>query len=115
MINEPDHHSPVALVVDDDPVLRTVGAEALSAIGFEIMEAETGEAALELIDERTPNLVLHDVQPPGRDGFSTCEVMRTRPELADVPIVIVTGRTDAETIERTFQVGATDFIKKPLD
>jgi diguanylate cyclase (GGDEF)-like protein len=115
VIDEPDHRSPLALVVDDDPVLRTVGAEALSAVGFEIVEAETGEAALTLVDARTPNLVLLDVQLPGRDGFSTCEAMRARPELVDVPIVIVTGSIDAETIERTFQVGATDFIKKPLD
>jgi len=112
-----DHGSraPLALVVDDDPVLRTVGAEALSAIGFEIIEAETGEAALSVTDARTPDLVLLDVQLPGRDGLSTCEAMRAMPALADVPILIVTGCTDAGTIERTFQVGATDFIKKPLD
>ncbi|MCP5071314.1 MAG: EAL domain-containing protein [bacterium] len=107
--------APLALVVDDDPVLRTIGSESLSAIGFEIVEAETGEAALTLADARTPDLVLLDVQLPGRDGFSVCEEMRAWPAMADVPILIATGRTDPETIDRTFQVGATDFIKKPLD
>jgi DNA-binding response OmpR family regulator len=106
---------PVALVVDDDPVLRTIGSEALAAIGFEIIEAETGEEGLDAAVERPPDLILLDVQLPGRDGFSTCQEMRSRPSLAEVPILIITGRTDAGTIDRAFEVGATDFIKKPLD
>jgi diguanylate cyclase (GGDEF)-like protein len=105
----------MALVVDDDPVLRTIGAESLAAIGFEILEAETGEAALAACEERTPDLVLLDVKLPGLDGFSTCEAMRRQPALAEVPILIITGRTDSGTIDRTFEVGATDFIGKPLD
>lgn len=115
MSGDRDARAPLALVVDDDPVLRTIGSEALSAIGFDIMVAETGEAALTLTDARTPDLVLLDVQLPGRDGLSTCEEMRSRPAMTDVPILVVTGRTDPGTIDRTFQVGATDFIKKPLD
>ncbi len=106
---------PLALVVDDDPVLRMIGAEALSAIGFEIVDAETGEEALVLAQARAPDLVLLDLNLPGRDGFWTCEALRARPAQADVPILVVTGQTDPQTIDRTFQVGATDFIKKPLD
>lgn len=110
-----DQPSPLALVVDDDPVLRTIASEALAAIGFEIVEAESGEDALTMAENRSPNLVLLDLELPGRDGFSICEAMRARPTLTDVPILIVTGRTDTETIDRAFEAGATDFIKKPLD
>jgi len=106
---------PMALVVDDDPVVRTIGVEALSAIGFETQEVETGEAALQTCSENEPDLILLDVQLPGRDGFETCRALRQRPALEEVPILIMTGRTDSTTIEQAFDVGATDFIEKPLD
>jgi DNA-binding response OmpR family regulator len=115
MSEDLDRRVPLALVVDDDPVLRVIAAESLSSIGFEVVEAETGEAALDLSEARPPDLILLDLNLPGRDGLSTCEVMRSRRALAEVPILVVTGQTDPETIDRTFEVGATDFISKPLD
>ncbi len=106
---------PLALVVDDDPILRTVGSEALEALGFAIEEAESGEDALRAVAERTPDFVLLDVNLPGRDGFAVCRAMRRKSELAEVPIVVVTGASEAEVIDRAFDSGATDFVHKPLD
>ena len=110
-----DRRDPLALVVDDDAVLRTIGAEALAVIGFEIMEAENGDEALMIAEANPPDLVLLDLQLPGRDGYSVCQAMRANPSLADLPILVVTGSTDSETIDRAFRAGATDFFKKPLD
>ena len=106
---------PLALVVDDDPVLRSVGSEALEALGFAIEEAESGEQAIQSVSERVPDFVLLDLNLPGRDGFTVCRAMRERQELAEVPIVVITGASEAEIIDRAFDSGATDFVHKPLD
>ncbi len=110
-----DERAPVALVVDDDPVLRSVGNQVLTAFGFQIREAESGEEAIESAREQRPDLVLLDIHLPGRDGFSTCRAMRQELGMLNVPILIATGRIHAETIDRAFEAGATDFVSKPLD
>jgi diguanylate cyclase (GGDEF)-like protein len=103
------------LVVDDDPVIRMLVAEALAAIGIETQEAESGEQALAAIRNDLPDLVLLDVDMPGMDGFETCSAIRAGPVGNEIPVMIATGLTDAQTMERAFDVGASDFIKKPID
>lgn len=110
-----DVRRPRVLVTDDDPVARCVTAEALRQSGFDVEEAESGEHALEQVDVRPPDLVVLDVEMPGLDGFETCEQLRQRPHTEDVPVLVATGHTDADTIDRTFEAGATDFIEKPID
>ncbi|NNL85965.1 MAG: EAL domain-containing protein [Myxococcales bacterium] len=105
----------MALVVDDDPILRAVGCEVLRTLGFEIVEAESGEEALELAMSRLPDFVLLDVNLPGRDGFSICRELRRVPALSQIPIVVITGASEEEVIDRAFTAGATDFVHKPLD
>ena len=101
------------LIVDDDPVIRIVFAEALAAIGVVTDEAENGEQALAAIGRRVPDLVLLDFAMPGMDGFETCRAMRKLSASRDVPVLIATGYP--ETVEAAFQAGATDFIQKPVD
>jgi signal transduction histidine kinase/FixJ family two-component response regulator len=103
------------LVVDDDPVLRLVVGHAITSIGFEVEEAEDGEAGLAASQRSMPDLVVLDVEMPGLDGFETCAALRALPGGDRIAVLIATGHTDAETIERAFQTGATDFIAKPLD
>jgi len=104
-----------ALIVDDDPVIRVFAADALEAIGFESVEVESGEEALEFVSRSTPDLILLDLRMPGMDGFATCRRLRERPETRDTPIIITTGSTDSSTIDRAFHAKATDFIAKPID
>jgi diguanylate cyclase (GGDEF)-like protein len=106
---------PRVLIVDDDPVTRHLAGEALFAAGFEAEEAEDGERALLAADASYPDLVLLDVEMPGLNGFETCTELRRRSAGSEVPILIVTSSTDAETIERAFEAGATDFVSKPVD
>jgi diguanylate cyclase (GGDEF)-like protein len=103
------------LIVDDDPVIRTVAGQSLEAIGLVIEESEDGAQALASIDGSPPDLVLLDVEMPGLDGFATCAALRQKSASEKIPVMIATGHTDTATIEQAFEVGATDFITKPLD
>lgn len=103
------------LIVDDDPLTRMMAAEALREGGYTSVEAEDGLRALALFDAERPDLVLLDVVMPGLGGFDVCQHLRARPEGQLVPIIMLTGLDDGESVERAFQVGATDFISKPIN
>ena len=106
---------PVVLVVDDDPTMRFLVGEALAPLRLELVMADDGYAALEILRRRLPDLVLLDVRMPGLDGFEVCEEIRRHPAAADVPVVMMTGLDDVESIRRAYEVGATDFVTKPLN
>ncbi len=107
--------SRVAMIVDDDLVLRTIAAEALRAIDFEIVEVDSGEEALASLEQTLPDLVLLDLHLPGMDGYAVCKQMRRHPALAETPILIMTGSAEGKASARAFEAGASDFIKKPID
>jgi diguanylate cyclase (GGDEF)-like protein len=103
------------LLIDDDPNFRLITGEQLRTSGFAVVEAESGEAALLLLDSAIPDLVIVDAIMPGIDGFETCRRLSANPAMTDVPIIMSTGLEDIESINRAFKVGATDFIIKPLN
>ena len=105
---------PLILVVDDDDGQRLLVCASLQQGGFSSLEAADGVRALELFQEYHPDLVLLDVVMPGMDGFATCAALRSLPGGRNLPIVMVTGLEDIESIEQAYQVGATDFIAKPI-
>jgi diguanylate cyclase (GGDEF)-like protein len=102
------------LMVDDDPVLRLFAREALQAIGFDVVEASDGVEAMRAIEVESIDLMILDVDMPHMDGFEVCECLRQRRDTAELPIMIATGLTDFEAMDRAFEVGATDFITKPF-
>ncbi|MBW2281597.1 MAG: EAL domain-containing protein [Deltaproteobacteria bacterium] len=106
---------PLVLIVDDDPVVRTIAGEVLATTGFATLEADSGAAALEEVNRSLPDLIVLDVEMPGMDGFETCERLREQEHSREIPILIATGHTNSATIERAFEAGATDFIEKPID
>ena len=103
------------VVADDDPVVRLLAARALETLGFEVEQVADGVAALEAVDRLHPDLVMLDVEMPRLDGFETCLELRRRRSSREIPVLIATGLTDTETIDRALEAGASDFIKKPLD
>jgi two-component system, cell cycle sensor histidine kinase and response regulator CckA len=107
--------SPLVLVVDDDPLARFTASRVLSREGFSVCEAGTGDEALELFGRLCPHIVLLDVVMPGRDGFSTCSALRALPGGEHVPVLIVTGLEEIESIRQAYEAGATDFITKPIN
>ena len=107
--------APLILVVDDDPTTRMVARASLGKAGLLSEEAEDGYAALALLDARVPDLILLDVTMPGIDGFETCVRIREHRSCEAVPILMVTGLDDMVSIQQAYDVGATDFITKPVN
>lgn len=106
---------PLAMVVDDDPMMQLLVGEALEEAGFDRREVLDGVTAVELFPIARPDLVLLDVVMPEMDGFETCAAMRDLPNGVDVPILMMTGSDDIHAIHRAFEAGATDFITKPIN
>jgi len=103
------------LVADDDPVMRLLMLEMLDGVGLDAIEAEDGEQAVQLARERSPDLILMDVEMPRMDGFAACRAIRDAANGATVPIVMVTGGDDLEAVTNAYEAGATDFVSKPIN
>ncbi len=103
------------LIVDDDAGGRRLTRATLLRAGFDVVEAGDGAQALESMSELLPDLVLMDVGMPVMDGFTCCAELRKLPGGTRVPVVMMTGLDDVQSIERAFEVGATDFITKPIN
>lgn len=102
------------LLIDDDPGFRLITGSVLRMNGFVVSEASNGEEGLQQIKNHLPDLILLDAVIPGLDGFETCRRLRQDPALTDIPIIMVTGKDDIESINKAFNSGATDFIAKPI-
>jgi response regulator RpfG family c-di-GMP phosphodiesterase len=106
---------PLVLVVDDDITIRILAREALEQAGFEVEEAENGIQALSAFQQVRPDIVLLDVMMPDMDGFDVCASIGDLPVGEQVPVVMITGMDDIESIKRAYEAGATDFIAKPIN
>ncbi|MDR3416266.1 MAG: EAL domain-containing protein [Nevskia sp.] len=104
------------LIADDDATARLLMEETLVQAGLQVRLAADGEEALQAFDHEIPDLVLLDVDMPGMDGFEVCHAIRERHTVlgSQVPIVMVTGMDDLESVTRAYDAGATDFISKPV-
>jgi adenylate cyclase len=102
------------LAVDDQPAnLRLLDA-VLSPRGYRVIRASSGEQALELLPSSSPDLVLLDVVMPGIDGYEVCRRIRSAPETAFLPVVMITASGNQEKT-RAIEAGADDFVSKPFD
>lgn len=103
------------LVIDDDRSTRVMVREVLEPAGFVVEEAEGGRRGLELVEALRPDIVLLDILMPEMDGFATLESLREVPHGTRCPVVMITGLNDERSIERAYDLGATDFITKPVN
>lgn len=103
------------LVVDDDESIRLLARTVLEEDGHAVTECVDGTSVLEMLPNVCPDLILLDVLLPGKDGFTVCEEIRALSQGGDVPIVMMTGLDDVESISKAYGVGATDFIIKPIN
>ena len=115
MRSEIQDERPRVLVVDDDEMHRIAARKALEKSGFDVEEATNGKEGLAAVLGRKPDLMLLDLLMPEMDGLQLCAQLRDQQRFMDIPILIVTGLEDVETIERAFEVGATDFVTKPIN
>ena len=99
------------LVVDDDPQIRRVMKATLVGHSYEVMEARTGEEALERLPREMPNLVLLDMNMPGMGGLETCRAIRGG---SDIPVIILSVRNTEKDKVAALDAGADDYITKPF-
>ncbi|MGK5012121.1 putative bifunctional diguanylate cyclase/phosphodiesterase [Janthinobacterium sp. MDB2-8] len=105
----------LVLVADDDPVMRLLMRQMLTQVGLDVIEAEDGVQALASYKHSGPDLVMLDVDMPALDGFAVCREIRRQEVGGTVPIIMVTGDDELEAVTRAYEVGATDFISKPIN
>jgi diguanylate cyclase (GGDEF)-like protein/PAS domain S-box-containing protein len=95
--------------------VRLLTAQTLLAEGYRVAEAEHGAAAMACFGAEAPNLILLDVMMPEMDGLAFCAWLRAQPSGQRLPVLMMTGMDDGESIRRAFEAGATDFIAKPIN
>lgn len=103
------------LVIDDEKITRITLAKVLKKSGYEIIEASNGEQGIGLCLTESPDLVLLDVIMPGIDGYETCRKIRESFDHEKLPIIMLTGLNDIDSVDNAFNAGATDFITKPVN
>ena len=101
------------LAVDDEPRVVRLVSEVLKAMGYEVVAAATGEAAIEMAALEQPDLILLDILlGSGPDGYEVCQRIR---EFSDVPVVMLTAKAQQADLLRGFDVGADDYLTKPFN
>jgi len=103
------------LLVDDDPAFRLVTAASLREAGFVVEEATNGNEALNLISSNPPELILLDALMEDIDGFEICSQIQENPDTRQIPVLMVTGLEDTDSVHKAFQAGAAGFITKPVN
>jgi type II secretory ATPase GspE/PulE/Tfp pilus assembly ATPase PilB-like protein len=112
----PTERPPQVLVVDDDADARLLVGAILGKHGWEVTEAADGATALMILGKRRDlTLVVLDLGLPDIDGLHVLRALRASPETAHVPVMVLTGRTDRDTEHSVLELGADDYIRKPLD
>jgi DNA-binding response OmpR family regulator len=102
------------LVVDDEIGALTLIGIMLERGGFNVLKAKDAEAALAILDQTTPDLIILDVMMPGMDGIELCSVIRQRPDTSNLPVLILSARGDADSVMRGMEAGANDYLPKPI-
>lgn len=102
------------LAVDDIPLNLVLVQKMLAKFNFTLRTAANGQQALDAVAEKKPDLILLDLMMPGIDGFEVIRRLRENPDTADIQIVILSALNSNEDVVKGFNVGANDFIMKPI-
>src|ERR1044071_3558478 len=105
----------MVLIVDDEMTARETLIAMLEGEGYDLRVAKDGTQALQMLEELQPDLILLDVMMPGMDGYEVCRRVRSTPQLAEVPIILLTALDDRASLVRGIEAGADDFLSKPAD
>lgn len=103
------------VVADDDPIVIKFLAAIFQDEGYEVLTADDGEKALQVIGDGKPDLVILDLVMPYHDGFEICQKIRSTPATATVPVIILSMKEREQDALRAFEVGADDYIRKPFN
>ena len=102
------------LIVEDDPDARKVLSLILKLDGYVVFTVAGGQEAIQFLQADTPDLILLDVMMPGIDGYEVCRWVRANLSTAHVPVVMLSGKADPESVARGLEVGADEYLAKPI-
>ena len=108
-------HPKKILLVDDSSTVLLLHRMMLSHCGYALTTARDGQEALDKATTERPDLIFLDVIMPRLDGFQTCRALRARADTKDVPIILVTTRSEPHHVRQGFESGCTDYITKPFN
>lgn len=111
---ESEDKKPVVLVVDDNPVNLDIILESLENHGYEVLVAKDGESAIEQAKYAQPDIVVLDIMMPDIDGFEVCRRLKENDTTKEIPVIFITALSDIESRSKGFEVGAVDYITKPI-
>lgn len=100
--------------VDDDDDLRFMLKRMLKKAGYDVITAESGEKALEILKEQKPDAILLDVMMPNMDGWETLEAIRKNPDTTNIPAIMVSVKGEEEDRQRSFDSRADGHVSKPI-
>ncbi len=109
-----EDNSPLILLADDDRSMRSLLRLAMEEEGYTVAEAKNGEQCLAEFKRLQPDMVLLDAVMPVMDGFTCCSQLRSLPGGEHTPVLMITVLDDADSVDRAFEAGATDYVTKPL-
>lgn len=107
-------HLKIAVIEDEIDIIRLVKYN-LEKEGYEVVSADTGHKAVQLVKTELPDLVLLDLMLPGKDGFTICRELKSGSETAHIPIIMVTAKSDDINVVTGLELGADDYIAKPFN
>ncbi len=113
-IAQTPHQPPLILIVDDDDLVRFMLCEKMLEDGYQVVTASNGEEALVIYQEYQPDVVLMDGVMPEMDGFECCRRLQELPGGDLTPVLTITGLDDTASLDRAYEVGAADYITKPI-
>src|SRR3972149_4473620 len=102
------------LIVDDDSATVQFLEILFTGRGYGVISATNGAQGIELARRHRPDLVMVDVMMPGMDGYQVCGWVRSNPVTAAVPVVMLSGKADPESVARGLEVGADEYLSKPI-
>ena len=103
------------LVIDDDATITTIIQLALKSGGYSVQIANSPRDGMARACSETPDLILLDYNMPGKDGFTLLQEFRSIPELARVPVIIITALSIPDVVSQAVTLGVSDFLVKPFD
>jgi CheY-like chemotaxis protein len=110
-----DRLQPTVLVVDDDNFQQTIVAKILEPLNYRVLYAESGLAALEILRNVRPDLVLMDLMMPDVNGIETTRRLKAMPAFANLPVMMMTGKSEGDIVIESLQAGVIDFVVKPVE
>mgnify|MGYP003832544121 FL=1 len=114
-MNNLEATKPLLLIADDMPVITNMLSYILKRKNYAIAIATNGIETIEMAKKHSPDLILLDIIMPDLDGFTVCKRLKESPETKEIPIIFLTAKDDPGEIQKGFESGAVDYVKKPFN